>query len=262
MSARGKRQALVTGLRGTLAPVLARALEAAGWQVQGWDRAQVPPGDIVAAERFLVDTRLDAIFHLATGDAAWAAMLGRCARSRGVPLVFTSTAMVFDAQPDGPYGPDAPRTAREPYGQGKIACEDVLRQACPSAWIARLGWQIDAQAPGNNMLRALDDWQAREGRVAASRRWRPACSFMADTVQALIEVAERPVGARGGVVHLDSNATEAWRFDQIAEALAQACGRTQWRVEAVDGHANDQRLVGGDLLLPPLSLRLPGLRGA
>ena len=74
----------------------------------------------------------------------------------------------------------------------------------------RIGWQIDAgvngQALGNNMLAHLDDWQRREGRIAASTLWRPACSFMADTAEVLLGFVERQVP---GVVHVDSNAHEA-----------------------------------------------------
>jgi dTDP-4-dehydrorhamnose reductase len=167
------------------------------------------------------------------------------------PFVFTSTAMVFDG--GGPHRPADARDARDDYGRGKIRCEDAVRQAHPFASVARLGWQIDLARGGNTMLATLDRWQQEQGVVEASRRWRPACSFIDDTVAVLAQLLQEPLP---GVLHLDSNAQEGWRFDQIARALALAAGRSHWQVRAVDGYRHDQRLLGGPLHLPPLSQRL------
>jgi dTDP-4-dehydrorhamnose reductase len=160
--------------------------------------------------------------------------------------------MVFDHRPDGPHDVADARTSKDDYGRYKIECEDAVLMASPTPVIARIGWQIDLERPGNNMLLTLDDWQRREGRVAASRAWVPACSFMADTAQALLGLLTRPLP---GVHHLDSNAHEAWRFDELARALAREFGR-DWRVEPNEDYRHDQRLVGGPSGLPPLSARL------
>ena len=254
----GGRHLLVTGLSGTLGPRLAQRARAAGWRVSGWDRRVVPADDGEAARDELERLRPDAIAHLAIGSAAWAGLLARHARERAIRLVFTSTAMVFDHMPDGPHDIAAPRNARDDYGRGKVACEDAILAANPQAGIARLGWQIDDRATGNNMLAELDRWQARDGRVVASARWTPACSFMDDTCAALLDLVE---GGQGGVAHLDANAVEAWTFDQIVTALRVRFARG-WVVE-VDrsdaAYAHDQRLVGGSVVLAPLSVRLPGL---
>lgn len=239
---------LVTGLNGTLAPRLAEAAHAAGHSVIGWDRRAVDPDDEALSAAWLAAQRVDAIAHLGTGSARFAGWLAsRCAN-----FIFTSTAMVFDQQPDGPHDVADDRTAKDDYGRYKIACEDAVLLAGGTPVIARIGWQIDPTRPGNNMLMALDAWQQRDGRVAASRAWRPACSFMTDTAAALLALIERPLA---GVHHLDSNAAEAWRFDELARALARACGR-DWRVEAHEDYHHDQRLVGGPSGLPPLSARL------
>ena len=108
------------------------------------------------------------------------------------------------------------------------------------------------------MLAELDRWQARDGRIAASARWTPACSFMDDTCAALFDLL---VDGSGATAHLDSNAVEAWSFDQVVNALKIRCDR-DWIVESdrADGaYAHDQRLVGGPVTLPGLSSRLPGL---
>lgn len=242
---------LITGLNGTLAPRLAEAASAAGHEVIGWDRGAVDPEDEAASAAWLARQAPDAIAHLGMGSARWAGFLAaRCER-----FVFTSTAMVFDHESDGPHDVADARTAKDDYARYKIACEDAITAASASAAVARIGWQIDPSRPGNNMLRALDDWQARDGRVAASRAWMPACSFMADTAAALLALLETP---RPGLHHLDSNAGEAWRFDELARALARAF-RRDWRVEAHEDYRHDQRLVGGPTVLPPLSARLARL---
>ncbi len=249
---------LVTGLSGTLGPRLAHKAAALGWRVSGWDRRAVPADDSDPARRELDRLRPDAIAHLAIGSTPWAALLARHARDNAAHLLFTSTAMVFDHDPDGPHDVAAARTARDDYGRGKIACEDAILAACPRASIARLGWQIDETATGNNMLAELDRWQRRDGRVRASACWTPACSFMDDTCTALLDlIATR----RSGTVHLDSNAVQAWRFDQIVRALKSHCAR-DWVVEvdrSEHAYRHDQRLVGGTTALPPLSGRLPEL---
>jgi dTDP-4-dehydrorhamnose reductase len=244
---------LVTGLNGTLAPVLARVAGGAGVEVLAWNRDVVPPEDVAASEAWLRAARPDAIAHLGMGSAGWAGRLAAYAAQHDLPLVFTSTAMVFHHEPDGPHAPADPRTARDDYGRYKIACEDAVRAAHPGACIARIGWQIDPLQPGNNMLMALDQWQASKGRVEASRRWRPACSFMQDTADALVHLLQQPVP---GVVHLDSNAQEGHSFPDIVHAMRSAFGRDHWVVHENDGYVHDQRLVDGEPRLPPLSRRL------
>jgi dTDP-4-dehydrorhamnose reductase len=248
---------LVTGLTGTLAPHLARLAQARGWRVSGWDRRSLPVDDSPAAQAALDALRPDAIAHLAIGGVPWSALLARHAAARALPFVFTSTAMVFDHEPDGPHDVADARTGKDDYGRDKAACEDAILAVHPGAVVARLGWQVDAAASGNNMLAELDRWQARDGRVLASRRWIPACSFMDDTCAALMALIERPVP---GTCHLDSNAVDAWTFDRVVEGLKRRFDRA-WQVVVDDSdgaYRHDQRLVGGAVRLPALSSRLPG----
>lgn len=240
---------LITGLNGTLAPRLAEAARSAGHEVVGWDRAAVNPDDEGLSAAWLSAQSVDAIAHLGMGSARFAGWLA----SRCPNFLFTSTAMVFDQMPGGPHDVGDDRNAKDDYGRYKIECEDAVLLASETPVIARIGWQIDPTQPGNNMLMALDDQQWRDGRVAASRAWLPACSFMTDTAAALLSLLERRLP---GVYHLDSNAEEAWRFDEVARALALAFGR-DWRVEPDESYRHDQRLVGGTSRLPPLSARLP-----
>lgn len=248
---------VVTGMRGTLAPVVARAARDRAIHVTTWDRARVDPNDVAASAAWLDEERPDAILHLATGGVDWTLRLARYASKRSLPFVFTSTAMVFHHEPDGPHRVDDARTAQDDYGRSKIACEDAVLTAHPGASIARIGWQIDPAQPGNNMLLALDAWQARDGHVAASRAWRPACSFMEDTAATLVDLAQRRLP---GVHHFDSNAVEGHDFAAIVRALKHRFDRSAWVLREHEEYRHDQRLIGGALTAPPLSLRLPALR--
>lgn len=242
---------LVTGLSGTLAPVLARAARARGHAVLGFDHRLLAAGGPDAMARYLALQRPDAVAHLAMAGAPESAALAAWAAARGLPFVMTSTAMVFHHQPDGPHAVDDPPNAQDDYGRGKAAAEAAVRTAHPGASIVRIGWQIDAEARGNNMLRTLDDWQRTQGEVAASAAWKPACSYMADTAEALLKLLPMP-----GVHHVDSNATEGWHFAELVLALARAHQRSQWQVRRHGDYRHDQRLAGGERHVPPLSARL------
>lgn len=246
------RRLLITGLTGTLAPHLARTAAASGWEVLGWDRRRVPTDDAAAVAVHLQASRPDAIAHLALGPAVWSQGLAMFAARSGLPLLFTSTAMVFHHDPDGPHHPGDSRTARDDYGRSKIEAEDLIRLACPEARIARLGWQIDEHSPGNNMLITLDGWQQAQGRIAARRSWIPACSFMPDTAAALLAVLLDKAAA-GQTVHLDSNAEEGMSFDRLVAALARRFDRQHWRIEVNEDYRHDQRLAD------PRPGRMPGL---
>lgn len=245
---------LITGLNGTVAPWVGREAETRGWDVVGWDRGAVDPADEAAALAFLRAEAPDAIVHLAMGAESWAAQLAGFARLHGVPLVFVSTAMVFDASSGGPHRPRDQRTAKDDYGQYKIRCEDAVLTAYPSATVARIGWQIAPDGVGNNMLRHLDEQQARDGRIRASSAWRPACSFMSDTAAALCDLVQE---GTGGPVHLDSNALDALTFDQLVQKVGKKFERN-WVVEVTQDYVHDQRLVNesGGSMLPPLSVHL------
>ena len=58
-----------------------------------------------------------------------------------------------------------------------------------------------------------------------------------------------------GLYHLDSNSAEAWRFDELVLALKAHFVR-DWQVEVTESYRHDQRLLGDEERMPPLSQRL------
>jgi dTDP-4-dehydrorhamnose reductase len=232
------KKLLITGLNGTLAPKVARAAQAQGYNVLGWNRTEVSPDNPDAVQAFLEQTRPDALLHLAMGSEDWAAQMASHAARASLPFLFTSTAMVFDHNPDGPHRPSDPRTAKDEYGLYKIRCEDAIRTANPNAVIVRIGYQIDPDGLGNNMVAHLEQ-QAQNGAIQASTAWIPATSQMQHTAAALLE----NLHAAGGVYHLDSNAGAALNYFELVSSLKQRLERPHWQVVPTQSYHHDQRLM-------------------
>ena len=68
---------IITGLNGTVAPVIAGLLKGYGHSVLGWDSSVVPIDDENAIFRFLEDYNPDWFFHIATGSPLWAEAIAR-----------------------------------------------------------------------------------------------------------------------------------------------------------------------------------------
>jgi dTDP-4-dehydrorhamnose reductase len=251
---------LITGLSGTLAPHVARCFAQKGYEVVAWDRGVLDPNtaDRATLERHMERLALNGIVHLGMGAEAWAAAMAAYMGGRGLPFVFSSTAMVFDADPNGPHHVGDTRSARDDYGRYKIRCEDAILAANPAAVIARFGYQIDlGSRTGNNMVAHLFD-QSAAGAIRASRRWVPATSTMTDTasgLEALFALARQ--GQASGVHHLDSNAHTAMTYPQIVAQIAKRLNQ-DWHIEETEDYVHDQRLVlaprEDTVSLPDLSL--------
>ncbi len=252
-------KALITGSTGTLGTALSAALQARGDAVVPWDRRVVPIDDYARMEAFVAQTAPDVLFHLAAAgqpaqepaEAAaswqanytWTSELAWITARLGVRLVFTSTVMVFEGP--GPYSIGSHPDAQAGYGMEKRQAEERAFQQNPSARIARLGWQIGTSDTGNHMAA----WVNQRGRVEASVRWIPACSFLEDTAAGLLAVAE----AGPGLYHLDSN--DGLSFYDILSRLKTRQER-DWELIPTWDRALDQRLLEGRVVLPRLSHRL------
>ena len=239
-------RALVTGTNGTVAPVVVARLEAAGHETVAWDRARVPPDEAGAVEAFLAEVEPDWTVHAAMGDPAWAASLAAWP-SR---MLYVSSVSVFSGRGGARLRPGDEPDAADDYGRYKAECERRVAAADPRALVVRIGWQI-GEAPGNNnMLTYLADRNLREGRVAASTRWFPACSFLGDTAGALVELMER--GAEG-IYHVDGN--PGLSFFEIASGLSRLHG-SPWTVVATDEPVLDYRMADDRVRIEPITNRI------
>lgn len=256
---------LLTGSKGTLGQALTRHLEQQGHQVSGWNRHQADPLLPEQHAAYIDALRPDAIMHLAiaaqsTGavdegwrvNVQWSEHLAQLAQARGLTLIFTSTALVFNNDVSGPFTVDSSPNASEGYGLEKRQAEERVHAACPSARIVRLGWQIGDAPFGNNMLAWAAQQQRDYGVIGASTRWYPACSFLPDTARALEHLLHRD----GGLYLADSNRED--NFYDILMALRERHGFA-WTLQPNEDYVYDQRLLDARLPLPPLEERLPEL---
>jgi dTDP-4-dehydrorhamnose reductase len=256
---------LVTGLRGTVGRALEAELRGADHQVVGWDRAAVPIDRYDAMDRFVAETAPDVVVNLAIASRPtgrdreswlvnhdWPSELAWICRQRELRFVHTSTVMVFSPAAAGPFTIESAPDADHGYGHEKRLAEARVFHQDPNATVVRLGWQI-GDAPGsNNMIDYLDRQTRAHGQVAASSRWRPACSFLPDTAAALARVLSAPPG----LYQLDGN--ERHTMFEIARALSEHHGRRWHVVEAADP-VQDQRMIDPRLAVAPLARRLPAL---
>jgi len=258
-------KALVTGSNGTVGSVLCQRIRSNGGTAIGWDRHVAPPGDDSAARALVESAAPEAIFHVAlpsvsTGmenegwivNEKWTADIARLAAERGIPVVYTSTVMVYTNNAKGPFTPDKEPDETEGYGNSKRRGELAALAVNPASRIARLGWQIGQRAGNNNMIDFLEKQFAEKGEITAGTRWMPGTSFLEDTADALIAIAGLPPGT----YHIGSN--HRWSFFQLVSALNTVHGN-RWKIRATDDFVYDQRLLDDRLSVPPLEARLPAL---
>ncbi len=258
-------KALITGIHGTVGSALAAHLTQQGHRVSGWDRAAVPIDQYQAMEDFVRAEKPDVLFHLAIASRAtgkpneswlvnydWTSELAWITRTLGIRFIFTSSAMVFSDNAKGPFTLESKPDAPEGYGYEKRMAEQRVFQQNPDAVVTRLGWQIGEKAGSNNMIDFFEKQSKERGKVGASRKWYPACSFLPDTASALAWLA----AALPGLYQIDSN--KNWTFYEIACALSEKHGG-RWKIEPNDDFVFDQRLIDPRVPIPPLQARLPGL---
>jgi len=258
-------KAIVTGASGTVGSALARHLREQGHQVVAWDRNVVPIDQRPPMEDFVRREKPDALYHLAipsrsTGrqneswlvNTFWTNELAWLTKQLGVRFIFTSTVMVFTDNAKGLFTVESQPDAAEGYGHGKLMAEQSVFKANADAIVARLGWQIGEAAGSNNMIDLLEKRANETGRVEASRKWLPACSFVHDTASALSWLAS----AEPGLYLIDANTR--WSFFEIASALNEKHGR-HWNIVANDDFVYDQRMLDPRVPIPSLQQTLTTL---
>ncbi|HEY1013068.1 MAG TPA: sugar nucleotide-binding protein [Herpetosiphonaceae bacterium] len=241
---------LITGLNGTVAPAVARHLRELGHAVTGWDRRQVPADDASTGAAFIAATAPDWVLHIATGDPAWAERIAAECAGRAIRMLFTSSVSVFSSGQPGPLTPDLTPEPPDDYGRYKRDCELRVSAACPEALIARLGWQIGAAGGSNTMLDFLERQVREQGRIVASRRWIPSCSFLEDTAEAIGRLL---AGFPAGIYHLEGN--PGLDFYEIAGRLNRLHGG-EWLIEPAEEPAFENRMRDDRIPLRPITERL------
>lgn len=195
-------KAIVTGINGTVAPVLAQALSNEGHTVIPWNRSIVPIDNPNAVRDFIRSEQPDWFFHIATGSADWAELVAQICAEQGIKFLFTSSVSVFSASQRGPFTVDAIPEPNDDYGRYKLDCEQRVRAVHRDALIVRLGWQIGSVPGANHMIDYLDRTFRKDGHIDASINWYQACSFLPDTANGLTKIIQ---SLPAGLYHLDGN---------------------------------------------------------
>jgi dTDP-4-dehydrorhamnose reductase len=256
---------VITGSNGTIGSVLRNYLDSQGHETIAWDRKLTPVDNYQVMEDFLRGSRADALFHLAVASQPtgkeneswlvnyeWSSELAWICRILYIKFIFTSTVMVFSDKNSGPYTIHSVPDAESGYGYEKRMAEGRVFAQNPDGIVVRLGWQI-GNAPGsNNMIDFLERQMAEKGKITASTKWLPACSFIADTVQALTELLE----CEPGLYMIDSN--RKWNFYEICRALNLEHG-SKWIIEETEDFCYDQRMIESRFNIPPLKSRVANL---
>lgn len=243
--------ALLTGMNGTVAPVTATRLRAAGFDCRAWDRTRVSPDDPDAVRAHVRAVHPDVILHFAMGSPDWAAVLAEESRALGIPFLFTSTVSIFDNRKPGPYAVERPPDAQDDYGRYKAECERRILAVNPSALIARLGWQIGRVAGNNNLLDFLVRTGKQAGRVELSRGLIHSHAFLDDTADALYRLL---IDRAQGLYQLEGN--PGLSLFQVATRLAKQ-HRLPFPIVPIDEPRRDARMIDDRIVVAPITRRLP-----
>lgn len=236
----------LTGITGTVAPFLINALNYQGIQVVG-DHVRVhEDADIKISLQNIEKYKPDTIFHLALGPTNWAEALARYAHQKRIKFIYISTASVFDDQGSGPYTIDRPVKATQGYALYKYQCESVVKTMNPSAYIIRIGWQVDPQQRinTNNMFRFFHEQLMQQGKIKVSDSFFPSASYLPDTVQGMIKIESMP----SGLYHLNGNHHSLFAIAQYLKQKHQF----NWVIELDPSFSRNDILLDARITLPPI----------
>ncbi len=129
----GEKSLLITGFRGTVAPVVARAVQRDGFEAVGWNRGIVPETDLADSLEFLESCQPQKVYHIGLGPPDWAALIAEWCCENDRSFLFTSTASVFAGNSERPYTIADRPDATDEYGRYKYCCELGILDANPDA---------------------------------------------------------------------------------------------------------------------------------
>ncbi len=199
--------------------------------VEGVFRAISPALVVNAAAYTAVDaaeTEAKAAFR-ANRDGP--ALLARLCAAAGAKLIHVSTDYVFDGLKGAPYDEIDPTSPQGVYGASKLAGEQAVLQALPSAIVLRTSWVYSPT--GKNFVRTMLAAARRTGRLRVVADQRGCPTTAADLADAILAVAGR-LADQAGVFHAAGTGWTTWHglaratFDE-----AERHGLTPPEVEAI-----------------------------
>ena len=223
---------LVTGAGGMLARAVIPALEQAGHDVLGLQRADADVTRVGALDHALARFAPEWVFHLAAltrvddcereVESAYLVNglgtrnVAQAAAAAGAALLAISTDYVFSGEASRPYREFDRVDPRSVYGASKWAGEQVAREVAPRHVIVRTAW-LYGKGGANFIDTILRKARAGETlRVVDDQRGSP--TWTRDLAAALIRLAER---AQFGTFHCTNGGDCTW-YELAAHALERA----------------------------------------
>ena len=245
---------LIVGKSGRVAQDLAAEAARRGLAARAIGRPELDIEDadaiarVVAAERpcAIVNAAAVGMVDEAERDHARAFALNRDGAARlaaaaardDIPFLHISTDFVFDGGKQAPYREDDAPAPLNTYGQSKLAGEQAVRDAHPSAFVFRTAWVYGPH--GNNFLTAMLRLAATQDsvRVVADQVGSPTAGPI---WRALLDIAPRLAAgfqASPGVYHLAGSGGTSWRAWRTpfspagpgATIAFRASSRLPWRI--------------------------------
>ncbi len=183
------------------------------------------PADIVvnAAAYTAVDkaeSEADLAFRINRDGAA--AVAAACA-DRKLPLIHLSTDYVFAGDQPEPWREADPCHPHSVYGASKLAGEQAVQAAWPSAVILRTAW---VHSPfGANFIKTMLRLSAERDRLRVVADQHGSPSYALDLAVAIVVMAKQVcAGGPGGIFHLAGAGSATWH--EVAVETMRVAGRT------------------------------------
>jgi dTDP-4-dehydrorhamnose reductase len=184
-----------------------------------------------------------------------AARLAAAAAHAGIPFLHISTDFVFDGSKRTPYVEEDPAAPANIYGRSKLAGEQAVLAAHPSALVLRTAWVYGRHDTNflTTMLRRAETQDVV--RVVADQYGSPTAG--AELARALLDIAARRATGPNeatGIYHLAGAGETSWRG--LAEAILARLGAA--RASRAAGRADsDGRVAKPYATSVLLGARLP-----
>lgn len=155
-------------------------------------------------------------------------LLATACAERGIGLVHVSTDYVFDGLAETPYTEDAPTQPASVYGQSKLAGEQAVLAALPSAIILRTSWVFSQF--GNNFLKTMLRLGRERTELSIVDDQIGGPSYAPHIAQVLLQLAERLCESKqdtgkqqspSGIYHFAGQPSISW-YGFAQEIFAQA----------------------------------------
>lgn len=266
------KTAVITGAGGLLGRCMTEQLSQSGWRVVALNHAELDITDDNQVQRVFEQERPQLVVNCAATtnvdrcetEIDWAfavnergaRYLARACRELGAQFVHVSTDYVFDGEKAGFYTQEDPAKPLSIYGKSKLAGEQAVGEALPSAFIIRTSWVFGVG--GKNFGSRIFDY-AKAGAKLKGVEDQTSIATYAPDLAARIEAITRL--GRPGLYQVTNSGAMTWlEFTRQALDLAgmhditiEPCTRADLRQPALRPRNSAMRCLLSEALgLKPL----------